>query len=80
MWYTGFGTGFELRSEFSLPDGSVGKDAIVFGVDMSSSVQIDNKKKDISILGKGPTNGLDDTTLTARAQYSIDFSGSNRSF
>ena len=58
-----------LSSEFSLPDGSVGKNVIVFGADMSSSVHIDNKKKDILILGKGPTKGLDDTTLIAEAQY-----------
>ena len=32
---------------------------------MSSSVHIDNKNKDISILGEGPTQGLDETTLTA---------------
>ena len=32
---------------------------------MSSSVHIDNKKKDILILGKGPMQGLDDTTLAA---------------
>ena len=32
---------------------------------MSSSVHIDNKKKDILILGDGPTQGLDDTTSTA---------------
>ena len=31
---------------------------------MSSSVHIDNKGKDILILGKGPTQGLHDTTLT----------------
>ena len=36
---------------------------------MSSSVQIDNEKKDILILGIGPTQGLDDTTLTAEAKY-----------
>ena len=54
-----------LSSEFSLPDGSVGKNVIVFGADMSSSVHIDNKKKDILILDKGPTKGLDDTTLIA---------------
>ena len=30
---------------------------------MSSSVHTDNKRKDILILGKGPTQGLDDTTL-----------------
>ena len=45
---------------------------------MSSSVHIDNKKKDILIPGKGPTQGLDDTTLTAEVQYSINFSRSNR--
>ena len=57
-----------MCSEFSLPDGSVGKNVIIFGVDMNSSVQIDNKKKFILILGLGPTQGLDDTTLTAEAQ------------
>ena len=32
---------------------------------MSSSVHVDNKKKDILILGEGPTQGLDDTKLNA---------------
>ena len=32
---------------------------------MGSSVHVDNKKKDILILGEGPAQGLDDTTLTA---------------
>ena len=44
---------------------------------MSSSVHIDNKKKDFLILGKGPQQGLDDTTLTAEVQYSINFSRLN---
>ena len=43
--YTGYGIGFNLRSEFSLPDSSAGKNVIIFGVDMSSSVHMDNKKK-----------------------------------
>ena len=43
---------------------------------MSSSAHIDNKEKDI--LGIGPTQGLDDTMLTAEAQQSINFSRSNR--
>ena len=67
-----------MCSEFSFSDGSVGKNVIIFGVDMTSALYIDNKKKDIKILGKGPTQGLDDTTLTAEAQYSITFSRSNR--
>ena len=45
---------------------------------MSSFVHIDNENKDNLILGKGPTQRLDDTTLTAEAQYLIDFSRSNR--
>ena len=45
---------------------------------MSSPVHTDNKKKDILLLGKRPTQGLDDTTLTAEVEYSINFSRSNR--
>ena len=43
-------------------------------------MHIDNKKEDILILGIGPTQALDDTTLSAEAQYSINFSRSNRKF
>ena len=45
---------------------------------MSWSVHIDKKKKDILILGIGPTQGLDDTTLTAEVKFSINFSRSNK--
>ena len=40
---------------------------------MISPVHVDNKKKDILILGEGPTHGLYDTTLTAEKKYSINF-------
>ena len=53
---------------------------IIFGVDMSSSVHIDNKEKDILILCIVPTKGIDDTTLTVKVQHSINFSRSNRKF
>ena len=36
---------------------------------MSSSAHIDNKRKDILILGKGPAQGLDVTTFTTEAKY-----------
>ena len=45
---------------------------------MSSSVHIDNKGKYIVILGEGPTQGLDDSKLTAEAKYSIKFTQLNR--
>ena len=47
---------------------------------MSSSVHIDNKKNIILILSKGSTQELYDTTLTAEAQDSINFSRSNKVF
>ena len=47
---------------------------------MSSSVHVDNNNKDILIFGEGPTEGLDDTTLTAVAKYSIIFSRPNKRF
>ena len=56
------------------------KNVVIFGVDRSPSVYIDNRKKDILTLSFGPTQWLDDTTLTAEAQYSINFSRSIRKF
>ena len=48
---------------------------------MSSSVDTDNKKKKgILIVGIGPTQWLDDTTLLAESQYSINFLRPNRKF
>ena len=71
--YSGYGIGFDSRSQFSFIDGSIRKNVIIFGADMSSSVQVDNKEKDILIIGEGPTQGLDDTTLTAETKYPINF-------
>ena len=53
----------------------------IFGVDMNSSVHeelISTHKKDILILGGGPTKGLDDTTMTAEKKYSINFTKPNK--
>ena len=63
--YTGNVVRFNSRSGFLFRDGSCGKNVIIFGADMSSSVHVDNNKKYILIFSEGPTQGLDDTTLTA---------------
>ena len=39
---------------------------------MSTSIHIDNKKKDILVFGRGPTQGLE-STLTAEKMYSVNF-------
>ena len=77
-FYSGYGIGFNSRSLFSIPNFDWGKNVIIFGVDMCSSVHANNKNKDVLILGKGQTQGLDNTTLTAEAEYSMNFSRSQR--
>ena len=57
--YSGYVTEFDRKSSFSFPGGGFGQNVIIFGVDMSSSAHVDNKKKDILFLGKGPTQGLE---------------------
>ena len=47
---------------------------------MGSAVQIDIKEKYMLILGEGPTQGLDDTTLTAEEKYLINFTQSGKRF
>ena len=54
--YSGYGIGFDRKSSFSFGN-ETGKNVIIFGVDMSSSTKIDNRKKYILIIGKGPTQG-----------------------
>ena len=71
--YSCYGIGFDSRSEFLLTDGSIGKNVVVFRVDMSSSVHIDNENKDLLILGEGPTQGFYDNTLTVAAKYPKNF-------
>ena len=76
--YSGYGIGFDRETSFSIGN-ETGKNVIIFGVDMSSSSKIDNRKKDILILGKGPTQGLEHT-LSAEKLYSINFTKKNTKF
>lgn len=70
--YLYYGTGLHAREWFSLSEGSeFGKNVIIFGTDMTSSVPIINKRKNTVILGTGPTDSLDDITLAAANEYSI---------
>ena len=61
----------ETNTYFSVGN-EIGKNVIIFGVDISSSTKIDIRKKDILILGRGPTQGLENT-LNAVKMYSINF-------
>ena len=61
----------------------MGKNVIIFefeAADMSSSVHIDNKNKNILILAEGPTQELNYTSLTAEVKYPINFTQPNKRF
>ena len=78
--YNVYGIGLDACSQFLLQDDSWGKNVIIFVVVNSSSVHVYNKKKDILVLGGGSTEGLYDTTITAEARYSINFTESRKIF
>ena len=42
--YSGYGIAFDRQGNFSFPGNGLGRNVIIFGVDMSSSTKIDNKK------------------------------------
>ena len=77
--YSGYEIGFDRRSSFSFLGVGFGQNVLIFGGDISSSTHIDNKKKDILVLGKGPTQGLEHT-LTAEKMYSINFTVTKKKF
>ena len=75
--YSGHGVGFDRKGIFSFSGGEYGQNILILGGDMSFSALIDNKKKDILVLGIGPTQGLEHR-LTAEKMYSISFTEKNK--
>ena len=59
--YSRYRIGFDRHGSFTFPVTVLGRNVIIFGVEMSSSTKIDNKEKDILILDKGSTQGLEHT-------------------
>ena len=78
--YSGYGIGFDSSSELSFKNGRMRGNVIILGADMSSSVHVDNKNKDIIILGEGPTQGYDDTTSKGEGKYPTNFTHLGKRF
>ena len=77
--YSGYGIGSDIKGSFSFPGIGLGRNVIIFGVYMNSSTKIENRKKDILILGKGPRKGLE-YTLSEEKMYSINFTEKDKTF
>ena len=71
--YSGYGIGSDSKGSFLHPNG-LGRNAIIFGADMSSSTHTNNKARNILVLGRGIIQGIDGTTIYAGKMYAINFS------
>ena len=86
--YSGYGIGFDRHEEFSFGGRGFGRNAIIFGVDLSSSVHTNNKKNNILVLGKDFKlrlgkdfqDFINSTTIYAGKMYSISFTKNNKKF
>ena len=71
--YSGYGIGFDRYGEFSFGSKGLGRNAIIFGVDLSSSANI-------LVLGKDFIQRINGTTIYAEKMYSINFTENNKKF
>ena len=78
--YSGYGIRFDRKGEFTFASNGFGKNLIILGAEMSSSVHANNTTKNILVLGKDFIQGLDNTTIYAGKLYSINFTKTNTKF
>ena len=77
--YSGYDIGFDRKGEFSFGNG-FGRNCIILGAHVSSSVHANNKTKNILVLGKDFVQGLDNTGIYAEKLYSISFTENSQRF
>ena len=77
--YSEYGIGFDRGNVYSVGNG-FGRNVIIFGADMSSSVHVDNNGKDILIFGKGPAQGLGEHSLIADKMHSVNFTDNKEKY
>ena len=78
--YSLYSSVFDSCSPFSLPNFDRGKNSVIVGVENSSSVYFNNKKRDILVIFEGPKQELGNTAITAGANNYINFSRSRKIF
>ena len=78
--YKWYGICFDKGGSSS--EGSInnGRNVLIFGVHESSLLHSNNKANNIYVMGKGPVQGIDDTTLYAEKVYSQNFTQPNKKF
>ena len=85
--YKGYGICFDEGGTFShkiTEDGrahtTMGRNAIIFGVDMSSSIHATNRANNIYVMGEGLIQSIHDTTLYAEKNYWRNFTDPGKKY
>ena len=78
--YSGYSIGFDSRGSFSHPSEEDGKNVIIFGADLSSSVHANNKVNNVLVLGKSFIQRINGTTIYAEKMSSPNFTVDNKTF
>ena len=85
--YKGYGICFDEGGTFShkiTEDGCVnttmGRNTIIFGVDMSSSIHANNRANHIYVMGEGLIQGINDTTIHAEKNYWRNFTDPGKKY
>ena len=73
-------TNTNIDSSGSDPSGEDGRNVIIFGADLSSSVHANNKVNNILVLDKTFVQGINGTTVYAEKMYLTNFSVDNKKF
>ena len=76
--YSGYGIAFDSKRSFSRQSGGYGKNVIIVGADLSSSVQANSRANNILVLGKDFIQGINGTTIYAEKMYSTNFTVTNK--
>ena len=78
--YTGYGLSFDEGDEFghTVKQGNFNRttnarNIIIFAVDMSFSIQATNRANKIYVMGKGFTQGINDTTIYVEKLFHNNF-------
>ena len=85
--YRGYGICFEERSQFghTITEGGFthttnGRNVLIFGVDMSFSVHATNRANHVYLMGKGLTQGINDTTIYVEKNCYRNFTDPGKKF
>ena len=76
--YSGYGITFDSKGSFSHPSRGSGKNVIIFGADLSSSVHANNRANNILVLGKDFIQIINGTTIYAEKMYLANFTVTNK--